>query len=44
MIEASVAPFNLKNVFFQDGFIKNMKSKAQIRGHQNVIPFKKKWA
>jgi prepilin-type processing-associated H-X9-DG protein len=38
MIEVGVVPFNLKNIFFQDGSVENTKPKAQRHGHQSPTP------
>ncbi len=36
MIKISGAFINLKNIFFQNEFIENMKLEAQIQSHQNL--------
>jgi hypothetical protein len=38
MIELSVGPLNLKNIFFQNEYVENMKPITQIQNHQNPTP------
>ncbi len=37
------APFNLRNIFFQNESIENTKPREQIWSHQNPIPQKNIW-
>jgi hypothetical protein len=43
MIETSVNPLNMKNIFLKNRSIENMKPKAQIRNQGNPIYYKNKW-